>query len=218
MNKFKFDKDKSDRLYSIKTAEILEKQTEELTDLRIYLVQHNITGQPAGIKQLAELYVKQLKKLFIRKAESIAESIKSGDHQLSEIKNEMLEYMNGFIKQEHQSKNIDIKEQLSLLQIGLGAISSMDNIFKKNIIVTQNLCNDIIEERLSNLESEVELDIQPNVAEVSNSNAARNIQKIKSIKNHPVIVFVLIITGSIIYFATFTDALSKLIKLFSIAK
>ena len=218
MNKFKFDKDKSDRLYSIKTAEILEKQTEELTDLRIYLVQHNITGQPAGIKQLADLYVKHLKKLSIIKAESIAESIKSGDHQLSEIKNEMLEHMNRFINSEYQSKNIDINEQLSLLQVGPGAISSMDNIFKKNIIVTQNLCSDIIEERLSNLESEVELEFQPNDTGILKIDAVKINQIAKSIKNHPIIVIVLFMAAAIIGVANFTDALSKLIKLFSIAK
>jgi len=214
MNKFKFDKDKSDRLYSINTAEILEKQTEELNDLEISLVRHNITGQPAGIRQKRALYAKHLKKKSIKMAESIAESIKPGDNQLSEIKNETLEHMSRFINSEYQSKNIDINEQLSLISAGPGAINSMDKKFKKDIIVTQNLCNNIIEERLSNLESEVELDFQPNATEISNSNAAKIIQNIKSIKNHPVMFIVLIITGSIIYVATFTDALSKLIKLF----
>lgn len=71
--KLKFDREKANRLYSINTAEILEEQSEELNDLRIYLAQHNITGQPPGIKQLAELYVKQLKKLSIIKAESISD-------------------------------------------------------------------------------------------------------------------------------------------------
>ena len=175
--KLKFDREKADRLYSINTAEILEEQSEELNDIRIYHVQHNITGQPAGIKQLADLYVKHLKKLSIIKAESIAESIKSGDHQLSEIKNEMLEYMNGFIKQEHQSKNIDIKEQLSLLQIGLGAISSMDNIFKKNIIVTQNLCNNIIEERISTLEPINDTFVKIKNRRISSMKSNRNLWK-----------------------------------------
>jgi len=218
MKKLKFDQDKADRLYSINTAETLEKQAEELTDLRIYHVEHDITGQPAGITQLADLYAKHIKKLSIKMAESITESVKPGDHQLSKIKNEMLEHMSRFINSESRAKNIDINEQLSLLSVGPGAISSVDNKFKKNITVTQNLCNNIIEEHLSNLESKVELDFQPNATGISNSNAGKVIQKIKSIKNHPVIVIVLFVAGSIIYVVAFTDALSKLIKLFSISK
>ena len=194
--KLKFDREKADRLYSIDTDKILEEQSEELNNLRIYLAQHNITGQPAGIKQLAELYVKHLKKLSIIKAESIAESIKSGNHQLSEIKNEMLEDMSRFMEQEYQSKNIDINEQFGFLSVEPGAISSIDNIFKKNIIVTQNLCNNIIEERLSNRD----------ITKVN--------QIINSIKNHPVIVIALFIAAFIIGAAAFTDALRRLLIFF----
>ena len=66
------------------------------------------------------------------------------------------------------------------------------------------------------MESEAELDIHPNATGISNSIAAKVIKNIKSIKNHPVIVILLFITGGTIYVAAFTDALSKLIKLFSI--
>lgn len=144
MQKFKFDNSKADRIFNIKTNEIIDSQKEELTSLRVKHDENNITGKPAAIIQMAELYAAHIKKLSKIKAEAIIQSLFEGKQPLSEIRSLVMDQMDNFIKSRYQTKKRDIQSQLSMLPLGPMALASVINKFQKHMETTQKICNDII--------------------------------------------------------------------------